>query len=164
MIILTRVDDRLVHGQLLGAWVPYVGAEMILVVSDKGSDKNFSSCVNSVCAEYGIRVALRSVAEAIEELKADAYKDVKTILVIRELSDAMKLFDAGFKFEKLNIGNIHHKHNGDGRELTRSVILNTEDDEIVEHLSDEGVEVEIRDLPSREPTPYYKRERSDSNE
>ena len=157
MILLTRVDDRLVHGQLLGAWVPYVRAEMILVVSDKGDDEGFSRCVESVCSEYGIRVALRTVAEAIEDLKADTYKEVKTILVIRELADAMKLFEAGFKFDKLNIGNIHHKTNGDGRELTRSVILNTEDDGIVEHLCGLGVEIEIRDLPSREPTPYSKR-------
>ena len=157
MILLTRVDDRLVHGQLLGAWVPYVGAEMILVVSDEAEDEGFSRCVKSVCSEYGIRVALRSVAEAIEELKNDSYKDVKTIVVIRELADAMKLYDAGCKFDKLNIGNIHHKANGDGRELTRSVILSSEDDEIVERLCAEGVEIEIRELPSREATPYSKR-------
>jgi len=66
----------------------------------------------------------------------------------------MRLYEGGFRFSSLNIGNVHH---GDGgRKISLSVILNGEDEKLMERFESLGVKIDVRDVPTAEPVPHKK--------
>ena len=158
MILLVRVDDRLLHGQLLCSWIPFMKANTLVVVSDEVAKDSLRSAIMRECSEEGLRVVIKGVREVARDITSGGFKDVRAILVVSTLKDAMRLYEAGLTFSSLNLGNIHHGDK-DGRMLCPSVIINREDEEIIERLRRLGVDIDIRDLPTRTPVPYIKREK-----
>ena len=155
MLSLVRVDDRLLHGQVLGAWVPDTGADHLVVVSDKAAGDSFESAVMASCSCGDLKVEVCGVSAAVEQFLAGAYEEGKIILIVSDLADARKLYDGGVRFNSLNIGNIHHGELN-GRTLTRSVVVNEDDESFIESFIADGIEIDIRGLPGSEATEYTK--------
>ncbi|MDH4227470.1 MAG: PTS sugar transporter subunit IIB [Deltaproteobacteria bacterium] len=157
MIALVRVDDRLVHGQVVCAWVPHVQASSVVFVSEYEPEEVFVEAATHVCSGEGIEFKVFTAREVVEHFKAGDFDSGTAILILNDLGEALKLYEEGYRFESINIGNIHH--NRDGRALSRSVMLNESDDAIIEKLRGMGVEIDIRALPGKEPVPYIARRR-----
>lgn len=150
MVILVRVDDRLLHGQIICAWVPFVRADSLLVASDQAAGDSLVSEIIESCGCKGLSVHVKKVDDAVKFLSG-AEKE-RIILIVADLADAMRVYEAGLRFTALNLGNIHHEDNG--RKITPSIIVNREDEEIIERLSSMGVTVEIRDVPANSSVPF----------
>jgi PTS system mannose-specific IIB component len=150
MVILVRVDDRLLHGQIICSWVPYLKADSLIVCSDEAASDKLLSGIMSECASDGLSVHVDKVDDAVRRMReAD---NGRTILVVGALKDAVRVYDAGLTFSSLNIGNVHHEENG--RRITQSVILDNEDEAIIQRLGERGVKIDIRDVPTREAVEY----------
>ncbi len=160
MIQLVRVDDRLLHGQVLRAWVPFVKANLIIVVSDEAAGDDFRKAVMSASADEDLDVLVLRVDEVAEVLSDSKVEEVNVFLVLRDLSDAMRLYKTGVDFNTVNIGNVHYqgKEGIDaGRMITISVRLSAGDEKIIEEFIELGVGIDIRDLPTREATQYKRK-------
>lgn len=154
MVILVRVDDRLLHGQVICSWVPFIKADSLVVASDEAASDMLVSEIISACGCDGLGVYVKSVADAVRCLGGDKGGEFgRVMLVVGELKDAMRLFELGMKFTSINLGNIHHDDDG-GRMITPSIIVNREDEEILRRLRSLGVGIEIRDVPRNEPREY----------
>jgi len=151
MLKLIRVDDRLLHGQIICAWVPFIQADSLVVASDEASKDALVSEIIESCGKDCIKVAVKSVDETVSFIATES-PDERVILVVGDLKDAMRIYEGGLKFPSLNLGNIHHDDGG--RKLTASVIVNAEDEEIISRFTKLGVEIDIRDVPDREPASY----------
>jgi len=154
MIILVRVDDRLLHGQIICAWVPVVRADALIVASDAAAGDELVREIMASCANPGLSVRVMGLREAAEYLSSGP-TDERTILIVGELADAMKLYEGGIRFTSLNIGNVHHEEGG--RKIAPSVIVNHEDEEVMEKFAGLGVELDIRDVPGSGPAGYVSR-------
>jgi len=153
MVILLRVDDRLLHGQIICSWVPFVKAEYLLVVSDEAASDYLVREIISACGSSELGVLVKSVADTVSYLVNEADPAARVMLVVGELRDAMRLYENGLEFTSINLGNIHH--DGDGsRTLTPSIIVNEEDEEILRKLVSLGVSIEIRDVPRNDSSEY----------
>ncbi|MBI5599314.1 MAG: PTS sugar transporter subunit IIB [Deltaproteobacteria bacterium] len=155
MILLVRVDDRLLHGQVIGAWVPFLRANLLVVASDEAAGDAMRASVMSACGDEGLKVTVRTIKELSGGRGEEDFAAERGIVVVGDLRDAMRLYEGGFRFTSLNIGNVHH-HNGSGRKVTSSVMLSGEDEDIIERLEGLGVGIDIRSLPSAEPAVYKK--------
>ncbi|MFQ5735736.1 MAG: PTS sugar transporter subunit IIB [Thermodesulfobacteriota bacterium] len=151
MVKLVRVDDRLLHGQIICAWVPFIEADTLVVASDEAAKDVLVSEIIESCGQNCINVYVKSVEETVEFLNAGT-EDERVILVVGDLRDAMKIYKAGMRFSSINVGNIHHEDHG--RRVTSSVIVNSEDESILDSFEALGVEIDIRDVPASEPTAY----------
>lgn len=164
MNLFVRVDDRLLHGQVLCAWVPYKSIDTLVVASDKVSKDSFQKAVMSSCGGEDLNVVVDGVQEAVDDLKSDKFKENNVMVVVTSIDDAKRLFDGGIKFNELNIGNLCNVgadgYNSDEeaaaavRMITKSVILNTIDDEILHDFKAKGVSINIRTLPDSEAVEY----------
>ncbi len=154
MVSLVRVDDRLLHGQIICAWVPFIDADSLVVASDEAAGDALVSEIIESCGQNCLKVYVKSIKEAVRFVSSEC-ADERVILVVGDLSDAMKLYKAGMKFPSLNIGNVHH--DSDGRKVTGSVIVNDSDESIIESFEDLGVEIDIRDVPTSAPVAYEHR-------
>lgn len=152
MVILIRVDDRLLHGQIICSWVPFIKADSLVVASDEAASDSLVSEIISACGCNELSVIVKSVADTVAYLNGDGGAEARVMLVVGELSDAMRLYELGMKFSSINLGNIHHEDNG--RVITPSIIVNSEDEAVLRRLRDMGVSIEIRDIPKNESREY----------
>lgn len=150
MLTLVRVDDRLLHGQIICAWVPFVKADSLVVASDEAAGDTLISEIIESCGCKGLSVNVRKIDDAVKCVKRTEKERI--ILIVGNLADAMRVYDQGLRFTTLNLGNIHHEDSG--RKITPSVIVNREDEEIIGRFKSLGVSIEIRDVPASSSSPY----------
>lgn len=145
-IALVRVDNRLVHGQILEAWVPFIKAKCIMVVDDNAASDFFCETVIRMAVPSEIEVNICSIEDFAENFVFAKGSGKKTIVLFGSITDALRAHQAGFHFDKLNIGNIHHE------DYTvccaPSVFLcDLEIQDIMSLLEKAGVEIELRRVP-----------------
>ncbi|HBG45484.1 MAG TPA: PTS mannose/fructose/sorbose transporter subunit IIB [Deltaproteobacteria bacterium] len=151
MLKLVRVDDRLLHGQIICSWVPFIGAEALVVASDEAAGDRLVAEIIAACGNKELRVHVLTLKDAVSFVNKGSSESI--MLVVGELTDAMRLYEEGMRFSALNLGNVHHD---DGRKITPSIIVNAEDEEIMARFEDLGVAIEIRDVPRSAPVAYRK--------
>ncbi len=143
---LVRVDNRLVHGQILEAWVPYVKARCIMVVDDNSARDFFCETVIRMAVPSDMEVFIYSVADFAANHVFAQGKGLKTIVLFGSIADASRAYSSGFHFEKLNIGNIHHEEYQVCCSPSVS-LCESEIADILNFLEEKGVAVELRRVP-----------------
>ena len=161
MISLVRVDDRLLHGQIICAWVPYVKADALVIASDEAAADSVAREVMSSCAYKGLRVDVDTIEEVVRDAASGKTNGARVILIVGGLKDAMRVYEDGVKFSTLNIGNIHHNGDG-GRAIAPSVIIDGDDERLIERFISMGVIIDIRDVPASSPVKYVTGKRKDA--
>ena len=145
-IVLVRVDSRLVHGQILEAWVPFVKAKCIIVVNDKVAADSFFETVIRMAVPSEIDVIISSVEDFVQNYTYTHGSGKKTIVLFSSVADACDAFRRGFRFDRLNIGNIYN--NEYKICCSTSVFLCDEEIKDLENLLKEtGVFVELQTVP-----------------
>ena len=150
--VLTRVDNRLVHGQIIEAWVPFLKASRIIVVDDEVASDFFRETVIKMSVPSDVEVIIHSVEDFVKynALQVNDNKDrVRSIILFSKVWDALRAYALGFSFEKLNIGNIY---NDECRQkLSACVLLSDEDIASIQSLLQRGVRIEMRRIPRERP-------------
>jgi PTS system mannose-specific IIB component len=145
-IALVRVDCRLVHGQILETWVPFIGAKCIIVVDDKVATDSFFETVIRMAVPSDIEVIISSVEDFAQTFQFSHSGKKKTIVLFSNVADAYTAFQRGFHFDRLNIGNVY---NNEYRICCApSVLLCDDEIKYLESISKEpGVFVELQSIP-----------------
>jgi mannose/fructose/N-acetylgalactosamine-specific phosphotransferase system component IIB len=149
-IALVRVDNRLVHGQILEAWVPFIKAKCIMVVNNDSASDFFCETVIRMAVPSEIEVNICSVEDFAANYIYARGSGKKTIVLFSNIADALKAHQEGSHFEKLNIGNIH---NEDYKVCCAPSVFLCEPEiqDILKLLEDKGVSIELKRVP-REKT------------
>ncbi len=150
---LVRVDNRLIHGQILEAWVPYVRASCLVVADDDVANDFFRETVIRMAVPREIDVHIHSVEEFAKSHSYSEETGRKTILLFSTVSAALKAFERGFHYERLNIGNVY---NEEGKvRCARSINLSDRDISDIIQLIQGGVQVELRCVPKDKPLDFF---------
>lgn len=144
-IVLVRVDDRLLHGQVMEAWVPFCKATCVIVANDRVNLNHTQRVALESCATRKVAIEVKGLREAVEDINSGRLDGERVIVIMANSQDAMRAYSEGLVFTAINIGNIHH--NGKGRRVTPSVYLDTADEEVLLNFKRLGVEVDIRAVP-----------------
>ena len=145
-IALVRVDNRLVHGQILEAWVPFIKAKCIMVVDNNSASDFFCETVIRMAVPSEIEVNICSVEDFAANYVYAQGGGKKTIVLFSSIADALKVYQEGFHFKKLNIGNIHHE---DYKVCCAPSVFLCEPEiqDILKLLEDKGVSIELKRVP-----------------
>ncbi len=145
-IALVRVDNRLVHGQILEAWVPFIKAKCIMVVDNNSASDFFCETVIRMAVPSEIEVNICSVEDFAANYVYAQGEGKKTIVLFSCIADTLKAYQEGFHFEKLNIGNIHHE---DYKICCAPSVFLCEPEiqDILTLLEDKGVAIELKRVP-----------------
>ncbi len=145
-IVLARVDDRLLHGQVATSWVRTTDPQVVVVVDDKLPDDPIQVQILKVAAPVGVKVYVMTPEKIIEKLKAGVLDAYRVMLIFAGVHAPKKLLDAGISIPSLNIGGMRFK---EGRErLSKTISMTAEEKEITREISKMGVELEHRQLHS----------------
>lgn len=144
-ILLTRIDNRLVHGQVGVTWVKTIGANLLLVANDEASQDPIQQQLMSVTAKssgVGIRFfTLEKTAAIIDK----AAPNQKIFIICKTPADVRTLVEAGVGIREVNVGNMHFS---EGKHpLTKKVYVDDQDMEDLRFLASKGIDVYAQDVP-----------------
>jgi mannose/fructose/N-acetylgalactosamine-specific phosphotransferase system component IIB len=150
--ILVRVDNRLVHGQILEAWVPSLKAVSIIVVNDEVARDLFRESVIRMVVPSYIELYVFDVEEFSKSCSYNDWKFGRSIILFDRIGDALRAYNLGFAYDRINIGNVH---DGEGKCcVSSSIFLDRKDAEDLKTLVDSGVTVEIQCIPNDRPVDF----------
>ena len=149
MLPFFRVDDRLVHGQVVEGWVPAMDIRDIIVVSDEIACDPLRCRLMRFAAPCGINLNIVSPEKAASIL-AGADKNSRIMVLMPGLCEAVALLRAGVRMPSLNIGGIIYtacRNPGSGGKS----VLRDEDRKLLAGISGRGVRLDVRGVPSDIP-------------
>ncbi len=149
-IVLCRVDDRLVHGQVVVGWGRPLDLQRIVLVDDEVRASDWEQELYRMAAPPEIKVEFASAAEAAPRLAGwEAGRERVLILVGAIATAADLLRRSPGTLHKLNLGGIHA---GAGRrERLRYLYLSEAELAMLQRLAGEGLEVIAQDVPTSRP-------------
>lgn len=145
-IALVRIDNRLVHGQILEAWVPFIEAKCIMVVNDNAACDFYCETVIRMAVPSEIEVTISTVEDFAKTYTFSRNGGKKTIVLFATVADACRAYNLGFHFDKLNIGNIYNEEyklcHG-----TSVFLCDNEIKDLLQLLENDGVTIGVRRIP-----------------
>lgn len=148
-IVLARIDNRFVHGQILEGWIPYTKATCIIVASDAAARNPVQKMAMGTCVTCGLSIQTLEVEDAVKRLLEGEFDNSRVVLLFGTTKDALKAVKLGLELEELNVGNIHFCPGK--QQISPSVSVDTEDLENLNALTDKGIKVVMRCVPSDPP-------------
>ena len=145
-MLWVRVDNRLVHGQVIETWLPYTNASYLLVINDELAADPLRQTIISLAVPARITLQVLKVKDATAALNALDPEANNTLVLVANCRDALRIFDAGVLFPLLNVGNLHY---GQGkRQICSHVALSEDDEACLLQLKAHSVKLDFRCVPN----------------
>lgn len=142
-IVFARVDDRLIHGQIVQAWLPELNIDEVVIPCPPQREHSFHPNLLRLSLPFEYKLTLlppqRCVAYMLQS-------DKRILLLLACLPDLKPLLEDGLPIKSINIGGMHFKEQA--QKLADHVFLDAEDKKILKIVQDLGIEIETRAVPS----------------
>jgi PTS system sorbose-specific IIB component len=148
-VLLYRVDDRLIHGQVVVGWGRFLKINSILVCSERVADDELARTMMEMGAPADVKVEVLRPKEAAARLNSDAFAERAAIVLFETPADALYLLKMNVKMEKLNIGGMHFRPGK--RQIMESVSVDEEDCRALLELAARNVNVYFQMVPQARP-------------
>lgn len=152
-IVLSRIDERLIHGQVGVQWVGFANANLVLVANDDvARDPVQQNLMEMVLAE-GIAVRFWPLQKVINDIHRAADRQ-KILLVCKSPADFLTLIRGHVPVTRINVGNMHY---ADGKQqITHTVSVDAQDIAAFNGLKAAGVECFVQGVPTEPAQDLYK--------
>lgn len=149
MIVWSRIDSRLIHGQVIEAWLPHLKVARVVVADDEAASDPLSKAAYEMAVPPEIKLELSAPSRV--DFASLASDKVPTLVLFRDVQAAVDARERGLPDGVLNIGNVH---SGPGRvQVTRSVFLDERDKQALVHLAQSGMKVSVQAVPTEAAQP-----------
>lgn len=153
-IVLTRIDDRLIHGQVMTAWVKKTRANQILINDDEVAKDDFMSEILKMSAPAGIDIVVKGQVDAVSFLKAQDKEKKRLIILVKAPATIAAIVEKGIEIDKLVVGGMGAKANR--RVLYKNISASDEERTTFKKLIDRGIPVVIHIIPDQKETDLSK--------
>lgn len=144
-LLLTRIDDRLIHGQVITAWVKLYPAKDIIIIDNQVAKDDFMIFVLQNAAPSGINVVAMSEEDAIAKLKAGLSE--KTLILAKSPLNLKSVVDAGVPIPGMIIGGMGMR---DGRTpLYKNISATEEERECIRYFISKGMDMAVHITPDQ---------------
>lgn len=149
---LVRVDDRLIHGQVVAIWLKALNAKRIVIVDDRTAHDEFLREVITLAAPPGVPVEVHDLASGTERVRELVADPEPVFVLMRSPLTALHLREAGVEFPMLNVGGI-----GAGptrKPLYRNISASPEELAALRRIESMGTTVEFRIVENDRPVAF----------
>lgn len=147
-LVLNRIDDRLIHGQVVVGWGQPLDIGFIVMVDDEVAASEWEQELYRMGTPPEMEVHFHSVADAthaLDRYRADPRPGLLLTGTVQTMLQLVK--DAGVR--EVNIGGIHHR--ADRRQRLRYVFLSPEEEQLLREMASLGAVVTAQDVPATHP-------------
>lgn len=149
-IVLTRIDDRLIHGQVITAWAKIKKANRIIVVDDEVAEDSFMVKVLKMAAPSSIKVEIFTIADAAGALNAEDTGE-NVIILVKTPKTVLGLIQAGVNIKELNLGGMGATQGR--KQLYRNISISEGEKELFRELLALDVDVFVQIVPDANKMP-----------
>lgn len=147
-ITVMRIDDRLIHGQIVTKWIDYANAKKIIVADDKAAGDPMQQMLLKLAVPSGVKLEILTKADALKMIQKDT-SSINVLLMVRNPKEANSLLEMGLKVDTINVGNISNSKSETGRKkMLDFIYLEQQDVEELQSIGAKGVTLEIRAIPT----------------
>jgi len=148
---LFRIDDRLIHGQVVVGWGQPLDLSFIVLVDDDVAGSDWEQELYRMGVPPDMDVYFDHVDDAVRHLEQYQGDVRRGLLLTGDIATMARLVDATGAIDRVNLGGIHHRP---GRvQRLRYVFLTPEEEKQLQALASRGVEVSAQDVPAARPVP-----------
>lgn len=141
-----RIDNRLVHGQVVVSWLQAERADTILVANDVIAGDEFQKTMLLAVKPPSVRELILSLDDALAYVKDPGHAAEQIFVLVKEPADALRLHRGGIGMPVMNVGNMAFAVGS--KRVTRTVFVTPRDIEAFKALHDEGVQLTARMMPT----------------
>jgi mannose/fructose/sorbose-specific phosphotransferase system IIB component len=142
-IQLIRIDDRLIHGQVVVGWVKALSIERLVVVNDEIAQNNMRRTLMEMAVPAGLKVNFYTVEEAAVAARDGSPE--RALVLFANPMDLDAYAEKGGPVTAVNVGGMHF---GDGKtQMSKTICVNSDDMKAFRALRKRGIEMESRAVP-----------------
>lgn len=146
-INVCRIDDRLIHGQIVTKWIKEANAKMIIVVDDKAASDKMLQTILKFAVPAGIQLQILNKEDAVKTVAEDT-SNTNVLMLVRNPKEANLLVEMGMKLDSIIVGNISNSKSKVGRtQLLDYIYVEPDDVEALKSLNAKGVHLEVKAVP-----------------
>jgi len=142
---LVRIDDRLIHGQVVLGWARMLEPDRIIVANNRIATNPRERKIYSLGVPSDIKVSFLTLDETTLELLNNLYQSESVIVLFESVRDIGMIIDKGVQLETINVGGLHHREGAE--ELLPYVFLTDEDREFLREFVKKGITLLAQDIP-----------------
>jgi mannose/fructose/N-acetylgalactosamine-specific phosphotransferase system component IIB len=146
-----RIDDRLIHGQVVVGWGQPCGLGFLVLVDDEVAGSDWEQELYRMGVPPEMEVQFDTVAQAAAKLDAYRADPRQGMLLTGDIGTMQRLVAAAPSIRAVTVGGVHHKAGRTAR--LRYVFLTPDEEEALRALADAGVAVTAQDVPGATPVP-----------
>jgi mannose/fructose/N-acetylgalactosamine-specific phosphotransferase system component IIB len=146
--VLHRVDDRLIHGQVVVTWSQHLHPQRVYVVDDACAGSEWEADLLRACAP-DLEVCVVDLDAAAAVYAEEAAAPGRAFLLVRCLQAALALVEAGAPIERFNLGGLHYA--AGKQKINEYIYLDEDDRRAARALLARGVLLEVQDVPAARP-------------
>ncbi|WP_077602645.1 PTS system mannose/fructose/N-acetylgalactosamine-transporter subunit IIB [Oceanobacillus sojae] len=146
-LVLTRIDDRLIHGQVMTAWIKNRGAEQVVIVDDDTANDEYMIEVLEMAVPEEIAIGIFTKEDGVRFFEQGL--DAPTILLVKGPKVLNYLVDNGINIEEIDVGGMGARK--DRTVLYKNISTNEEEKKRFNELLDKKVNVYIQVMPQDNP-------------
>ncbi len=151
---MVRIDDRLIHGQVVVGWCPYLRPDRLILCDDEIASSEWECEIyRDAGGEYTTSIySIRSGADYLKDSESHAQK---IFLVVATPGVVLELLDCGVKIERVTVGGMHYQ--AGKRKISNYIYIDDKDLKDFRSLASRKVMIEGLDLPNCKPINLAKR-------
>ena len=149
---MIRIDDRLIHGQIVAAWAKSLSIKRIWIVDDGVAKDTFITNVMKMVAPPDTELSITGSDEVGRLLPELDGSDKNTLILVKYPKVAKLLFDSGVLLRELNVGGMGA--NAERRKLFKNISASEEERKTLIELKEEGVKVYFQVTPHEKQTVF----------
>ncbi|WED24949.1 PTS N-acetylgalactosamine transporter subunit IIB [Vibrio sp. JC009] len=151
-IVLSRIDERLVHGQVGVQWVGFAGANIVVVANDAVAEDQIQQNLMEMVLAEGIAIRFWSIQKTIDTIHKAADRQ-KILLVCNSPKDFRSLVEGGVPITQINVGNMHYAEGKN--QVSKTVSVDANDIEHFNTLKALGVSCTVQGVPTESATDIF---------
>ena len=145
-MIWLRIDNRLVHGQVIETWIPYLKTWSLVVANDNLALDCDQQHIVRLAIPQAITASFVPVSGTCELLAPLALKKKNILVIVAECPDAQMIIEQGGCVDTVNVGNLHY---APGKEQVCShAALSTQDIGCLDYIFQRAIPLDFRSVPN----------------
>ena len=148
MISLLRIDDRLIHAQVVIGWGAALHPDRIVIADDRVAGSELEKSLYMAAPPPEIKVSILSIEETVKQLEGGVFDKEKIFLLVSHPESILKLLSLGLEVDTVNVGGLHY---AEGKvKILDNVYLDEGERAALRELVKRGITLESRSLPDSE--------------
>ena len=147
-VVLFRLDERLIHGQVVVAWGSYLKPDRIVIFNDQVAASPWERELYMCCVPPDFQASVYNLEEAAQKLSNGTFESEKVVALVENLTDIQELKKKGARIPEVNLGGIHFSQVRE--RILPYLYLSPDEKSICRELINSGTKLFCQDVPTAE--------------